>query len=94
MTIYEYANFGNINEKQTAGCDDDVSQYCIPLYVPWRKSDNDDSYQDEAVREEDWHADHQDDRPQQDHRQDRVGLSPEQQQYFSYQIFFKWQQIF
>ena len=41
------------------------------------------------MREEDWHADHQDDRPQQDHRQDRVGLSPEQQQYSSYQIFFK-----
>ena len=40
-----------------------------------------DSYQDEAVREEDGHADHQDDRPQQDHRQHRVGLRPEQQQY-------------
>ena len=31
MRIYEYANFGNINEKQTAGSDDDVSQYYIPL---------------------------------------------------------------
>ena len=40
-----------------------------------------DSYQDEAVREEDGHADHQDDRPQQEHRQHRVGLRPEQQQY-------------
>ena len=48
-----------------------------------------DSYQDEAVREEDGHADHQDDGPQQDHRQHRVGLRPEQQQYSSYQIFFK-----
>ena len=46
----------------------------------------DDSYQDEAVREEDGHADHQDDGPQQDHRQHRVGLRPEQQQY---QIFFQ-----
>ena len=93
MRIYEYANFGNINEKQTAGCDG-WRQSVLYTIIPWRKSDNDDSYQDEAVREEDWHTDHQDDRPQQDHRQDRVGLSPEQQQYFSYQIFFRWQQIF
>ena len=29
MTIYEYANFGNINEKQTAGRWYDVSQYIL-----------------------------------------------------------------